>query len=543
MAKKSLEQFYNAVAYYRLSKEDKKKNRESDSIENQRKLIMNYVEQNPNITLIEEAIDDGYTGTNYSRPGFLHVMELLEQGKANCVIVKDLSRLGREYIETGRFIEMTFPSMDVRFIAVNDDVDTFNPSNSDDLMIPFKNLMNENYCRELSIKLRKQFKIQRDNGEFIANYAPFGYKRNPENKHELVIDEYPAEVVKGIYEMFLQGYSPARIAAYLNAHGIIAPYEYKKQTSNYVSGFKGAGESKWNHVTIRRILTNTVYYGELAQGKRMTHSFKVKKVKTLDREEWSVVENTHEAIIPKDVFETVQKLLSRDTRVSSTEDTVQPLSGYVFCGDCGRAMCRRNVKRAGKTFHYYLCGGYKRKNGCTTHNISQEKLEQAVLISIEKQILILVEFEELMNDINSKNLAARKIKRIDTLIEEKTLELEKCQNMSMKLYDSFVDELITREEYRMMKEKFLVKMKEVDASIKALEAEQKEIMENAGESNSWISRFLKYKGLEKLTHEAVVAMIDRVDVYEDKRIQITFNYKDEFRELVEYQKSLSKEVV
>lgn len=535
------EQFYKAIAYYRLSKEDRRKS-ESDSIANQRKLVMDFISANPNITLVKEAYDDGYTGTNYDRPGFKSVVEALKNGEADCVIVKDLSRLGREYIETGKYIEMTFPEMNVRFIAINDDVDTSNRSYGDDLMIPFKNLMNENYCRELSYKLRRQFKIQRDNGEFINNFASYGYRRDPKDKHKLVIDECASEVVKGIFEMTIKGFSPDRIAAYLNKNGIMAPYEYKRQTSNYTSGFKGAGESLWNHVTIRRMLANTVYIGELAQGKTATPSFKIKKARTLSRDMWSIVENNHEAIIEPEVFQTVQKILSRDIRISSNEQVVQPLAGVVFCGDCGRAMCRRNVKRGNKTFHYYWCGAYKRKQGCTTHNISQEMLEKAVFDSIKNQINVMVELDELANQIDVGAIMSLKLKRIELLITEKENERDKHQDTSMKLYDSYVEELISREEYRSMKEKYVMKIKECEAAIKELEEQRRQVIEDTQGSNSWIYQFIKYKDMDELSHEIVVALIDRIDIYEDKRIQITFNYKNEFLELVNNVNELRKEV-
>lgn len=535
------EQFYNAIAYYRLSKEDRRKS-ESDSIANQRKLIWDYLSANPNITLVEEAYDDGYTGTNYDRPGFKSVLEALKEGTADCVIVKDLSRLGREYIETGKYIEMTFPEMNVRFIAINDDVDTSNRTQGDDLMIPFKNLMNENYCRELSYKLRKQFKIQRDNGEFINNFTSYGYRRDPQDKHKLLIDEYPAEVVKGIFEMTIKGFSPDRIAAYLNKNGIMTPYEYKRKTSNYVSGFKGAGESRWNHVTIRRILTNAVYIGELAQGKTATPSFKIKKARTLSKDMWSVVEDNHEPIVETELFNTVQKILSRDIRISTNEQKVQPLAGVVFCGDCGRAMCRRNVKRGNKTFHYYWCGSYKRKQGCTTHNISQEMLEKAVFDSIKNQISLMVELDKLVNQIDVGEVRSLKLKRVELLLTEKENEMERYQNTSMKLYESYVEELISREEYRSMKEKYMVKIKECDGAIKDLEEQRRNIIENTQNSDSWIYQFIKYKDMKELSHEIVVVLVDRIDVYEDKRVQITFNYKNEFLELKRNVEELRKEV-
>lgn len=187
-----------AIAYYRLSEKDKTKTI-SDSIENQKKLIRGYVAEHDNIELVRELYDDGYTGTNYDRPGFCAVMDAVKSGEIDCIIVKDLSRLGREYIETGKYLERTFPSLGVRFIAVNDDYDSDCPKQSDDIIIPVKNLMNETYCRDLSLKLRGQFLVQRRNGEFLGAFAGYGYCKSPEDKHKLIVDEYAAEIVRGIF--------------------------------------------------------------------------------------------------------------------------------------------------------------------------------------------------------------------------------------------------------------------------------------------------------------------------------------------------------
>lgn len=538
------EQIYEAIAYYRLSKEDTNKSNlsVSDSIDNQRKLVQEYAEKNQ-IIIVDEAIDDGYTGTNYDRPGFKYVLKCLEEKKANTVIVKDLSRLGREHIETGRYLEMVFAEMGVRFIAINDSYDTYNKSAGDDLIVPIKNIMNENYCRELSNKLRMQFRIQRENGEFINNYAPYGYMRDPKDKHHLVKDENTSEVVVGIFEMCLKGYSPNRIAKYLNEHDIMSPYEYKRTVSNYKSGFKGAGEGVWNHVTVRRILKNTVYIGELCQGKTTTVSFKVKKKKELAREEWAVIQDAHEPIVPKFMFEVVQRILERDFRVSDTEQQVQPLGGFVFCGDCGRAMARRNVKRKDRIFHYYCCSSYKKGKACTLHNINQEMLEGAVLRGIKAQLQTLVDINEVVNEVNSTNIAAAKIRKIEKMIEQKEIELEKSQNASMKLYESYSEGIISLEDYRNMKQRYSVRIKETEDAITLLRSEKIDIESNKCETTSWITRYIKYQELDELTREAVVTLIDRVEVFEDKRIQITFNFMDQLIELTNYIDEIRKAVV
>lgn len=536
-------QIYYAVDYLRLSVDDNRKNNESNSIANQRKMIEDYVAKNEDIILVDEAIDDGYTGTNYNRPGFEKVLELIESGKVNCVIVKDLSRMGREYIETGKYIEMTFPEKNVRFIAINDDVDSENRSYGDELMIPFKNLMNENYCRELSIKLRKQFKIQRDNGEFIQSFAPYGYKRDPKDKHRIIIDEYPAEIVRGMYSMALQGYSPERIAEYLNEKEVVAPYEYKRETSNYVSGFKGAGKSIWNHNTVRRILKNKIYIGTLIQGRTSTPSFKVKKQKLLSEDEWSIVEDNHEAIIDIQIFNTVQRMLTRDVRMAVNEGRVLPLAGTVYCGDCGNTMSRRTVKRCGKPYYYYWCGTYKSTRECTIHNISQKKLEEAVMNAIKTQINLVIEADKMMAEIDSKSVANQKLERIDTIIKEKQFELDNAVAKSQRLYESYVDEILGREEYLLMKNRYTEKIDSLQAEISELEKNITEI--NAGNviDRSWVTQFIKYKEEIELTHEMVATLVSRIEVFEDKRIQILFNFKDELKEYIQIIESLRKEVV
>ena len=218
---------YYAIAYYRLSKDDRGKN-ESDSIANQRKLIETYLENNPNIKKVDEAYDDGYTGTNFERPGFRVVMEAIESNRVYCVIVKDLSRLGREYIQVGNYLERVFPSMGVRFIAINDDIDSNHTSDSDDIIIPIKNIMNESYCRALSKSLRKQFRMQRVDGEFMGAFASYGYRKSPDDKHKLIIDDYAAEVVTGIFSLKIRGYSQQGIADYLNQENVLPPAAYKR---------------------------------------------------------------------------------------------------------------------------------------------------------------------------------------------------------------------------------------------------------------------------------------------------------------------------
>ena len=522
-------QEYRAIAYYRLSKAHKnKKASESDSIANQRKLIQCFLDRHPNIVLVAEAYDDGYTGTNFDRPGFEEVLDAIKSGKANCVIVKDLSRLGREYISVGDYLEQKFPDWGVRFIAINDDVDSIKTNAGDDLIVPIKNIMNESYCRELSKKLRNQFQIQRGNGEFLGAFASYGYCKSPDDKHKLIVDEFAAEVVKGIFSLQVKGYSPSAIAEYLNNEHILPPSEYKKSKGlNYKSGFGSAKQVKWSAVTVIRILTNPIYAGTLVQGKRSTPNFKVKRMRVRPEHEWSVVKDNHPAIIDPLVFATVQRMMKRDTRSAPKASSVYPLSGVLFCPDCGKPMSRRTVTKGDKKYNYYVCSTYKNGNGCSSHSIECETMDGIVLRAIGSQVNVIVEMEKFLTELGTTDVWHARVRRLDSIIAEKRDELEKYEESQMSLYESLRDGILDRTEYNRMKQIYGSKIEEAQKAINELAASRDEAANNARQDNGWVKQFIKFQGLEDLTREVVFTLVDKIYVYADKRVKIDFNYRND----------------
>ena len=530
---------YYAIAYYRLSKDDGARH-ESDSIANQRKLVQSYLQNHTNIHLVDEAQDDGYTGTNFERPGFQAVLDAVQSKRANCVIVKDLSRLGREYIEMGKYLEMIFPSFGVRFIAINDDVDSIKNNAGDDIIIPVKNIMNEAYCRELSKKLRRQFQIQRGNGEFLGAFANYGYCKSPDDKHKLIVDDYAAEVVRGIFSLKFQGHNQQFIVDFLNKEKVLPPAEYKKSLGlNYKSGFKSSSFAKWSVVAVNRILTNPIYTGKLVQGKRGTPNYKIKKMRTREENEWITVENNHEPIIDSLTFAVVQKMLERDTRTSPNNDSVYPLSGMLFCPDCQASMLRRSVKRGKKTFYYYVCSTNKKGNGCSSHSFEQSKLEATILRALSKQIDIIIETEVLLKAIGQSKIEDARIKRLDLAIAQKNKDLDNYKDFRMKLYEALNDDLIDREEYNKMREKYNAMIHETEAVICNLEAERRKSLSKTA-STDWMTVFAKFKDISQLSREAVVTLIDRVYIFENKHIKIDFNFRNE---LAYYQELLKQKEV
>ena len=541
---------YRAMAYYRLSKDDKNEDRSrdsageiSDSILNQRKLVHAYLKNHPGITLVDEAYDDGYSGTNYDRPGFRSVLDKVQSGSINCVIVKDLSRLGREYIETGKYLEMIFPSFGVRFIAINDDVDSEHSTAGDDIIIPIKNIMNESYCRELSKKLRNQFRIQRGNGEFLGAFASYGYCKSPDDKHKLVVDEYAAEVVRGIFSMKIKGCSQNIIADFLNQEKVLPPAEYKKSLGmKYITGFQASTQAKWSVVTINRILNNPIYIGTLVQGKRGTPNYKIKKMRVRSEDDWVVVENNHPAIIDPLMFSIVQKMMERDTRRPPKEDVLLPLAGVLFCPDCGRALQRRTVTRGEQKYCYYVCATYKDGKGCSSHSFEQNKLEETVLHAVTGQIQMIVELNQLVHDIGLQKIDQIRLGRVDLMIARKEQDLDRDKEFRMKLYEALNDNLIDRDEYNKMRMKYTRQIEDTERAISKLKLQRTEISSNHSTDNSWIMQFIKFQGITELSREAVVTMIDRIYVYEDKRIRIEFNYRNEIAAYQEILEEKAKEV-
>ena len=316
-------ELYKAAIYLRISRDDEDKS-ESDSIQNQRDLLKAFIDKDPQIELIDEFVDDGYTGTNFDRPGFMKMMEMVQNDCINCIIVKDLSRLGRNYIETGKYIDKIFPMAGVRFISVNDNYDSCRGFNdADQIVIPFKNLINDSYCRDISMKIRSQLDIKRKNGKFIGAWAGYGYKKDPNDKTHLIIDEPAAEIVKLIFNMKLEGYSASKIADYLNEMGVLTPLQYKRSLGmNCNVGYWKGDNPHWVSPMVGRILKNELYIGNLAQGKCRKINYKVKKNVPVDESEWIKVAGTHEPIVSRAVFDAVQRVLARDTRTSPHEEKV-----------------------------------------------------------------------------------------------------------------------------------------------------------------------------------------------------------------------------
>ena len=524
-----------AAIYLRLSSDDGDK-AESDSIRNQRSLLQDFVSKHSELSLIEEYVDDGYSGANFERPAFQRMMENVRNHKINCIIVKDLSRLGRNYIETGRYLEKIFPVLGVRFIAVNDHYDSADTKNdADQIIVPFKNLINDAYCRDISMKIRSQLEIKRKKGEFTGSYASYGYAKDPVDKNHLVIDEYAAEIVRFIFNMKMDGYSADRIAMKLNEMGVLTPMEYKRSCGfNYTCGFRSYKDAKWCATSVLRILKNELYVGTMVQGKTRKINYKVKVCMDVRPEDWVRVEGTHEPIVSREIFECVQNLMKLDTRTSPEEEMIYIFSGLLRCGDCGQNMVHRVVKKKGKQYRYYHCSTYKNKEGCTSHNISDAKLQKVVLEAIQKQIALLVQADAIMAQIENIPQQQFGVKLLDSQIRTLNAEVQKYKDLRNNLYQDMVDGIITREEYRDIKQTFTRKMERAEESIRELETKKRRLLSNEMRTQKWVEEFKNCRNIESLDRRVTVMLIKRIVIYSSDRIEIHFNHADEMAELISY---------
>lgn len=526
------ENIVKAGSYSRLSREDGDK-MESDSIRNQKDLISDYATQR-GFRIVEEYVDDGYSGTNFDRPRFQKMMEDVKKGKINCIIVKDLSRLGRNYIETGRYLEKIFPFLKVRFIAINDHYDSADQTgDADQIVIPFKNLINDAYCRDISIKIRSQLDVKRKNGKFIGSFAAYGYLKDPADKNHLVIDEVAAEIVRTIFGLKINGFSSGRIADRLDEMKVAPPLEYKRMCGfNFNSGFRSGRKPKWSVVTINRILRDELYIGTMVQGKNRKINYKVKQSRPVDEANWIRVQNMHDAIIPIQVFEIVQRLCEIDTRTAPDAESVYTLSGFLRCGDCSQNMVRRTATKNGKKYYYYHCSTFKRGDGCTSHNISEEKLLTNVLTVMQNQIRLILQADRLLSAVDSVPQQQIGVRTIDSQIAAMVAEIERYKNLKTRLYEDYVKQDISQDEFKQINGGFTEKLQTAERTKTELEEKKKTLLSRDRTRRPWIDTFKEYQNITELDRKTIVSIVECIVIFDTERIEIHFRYEDEIEQML-----------
>lgn len=515
--------------YIRLSVEDNKKR--GCSVENQKLVLNDYLADKPDFVVYDTYIDNGLTGTNFHRPGFQQMLSDIEAGHINCVIVKDLSRLGRNSIDTGYYIEQYFYAHNVRFIAVTDQFDTADPGNlHGGIMLPLKNMINEAYSLDIGRKIKAQARQAMKDGDYIGARAPYGYRKDPDNCHKLLIDEETAPVVKQIFDWAYERVALNRIVRNLNEMGITAPSHYKKSTGEITSpGLIGSG--KWQTRTVMKILESEVYTGDLVQGKtKMVDHQQV----TADDDNLIIARHTHEPIISHELFTAVQeyrKQVCEESRaVPKRPYTPNIFKGKVFCADCGRSLHRQRAERKkGPDIYWFHCLTNSRvaKDTCKGVMMQETELIATVTTILEKELSV-----ALGMSLPLFQLEARQKQKKDGLksqMSAKRQDIEKQRRLIRGLYENFVQGILTSEEYFELKAGYEESITVLSGDIEALEKGM----------DALDDQLVRYRAMEKdakslaqdhvLTAELIERLIDRIEIDHERNIRVSFRFKSEFQ--------------
>lgn len=515
---------FNVGIYIRLSQEDKDKKYESDSesVINQKELLRNYVKNN-NFNLIREYVDDGFSGTNFERPGFKSLLEDINNKKINCVIVKDLSRLGRDHVMTGYYIETFFPENNIRFISILESFDSFKNQSSNDSST-FIIACNDYYSKQNSIKIRNVLNEKRKNGKFVGSLPCYGYMRDPEDKGHLIPNPEIAPIVKKIFKWRVDGIGPTEIANRLNKAHVVTPSAYKK--TNYSSRL--IDRDNWNISTVKKILCNRIYTGDLVQHTQTKVNYKSKKKITLDEKLWIVVPNTHEALVEKDIFNYVNNLRKRNTRnyEIKTDREKRLLEGNLFCKECGNRLTV--LYRRKQDYWSVNCNRYSRdpvRGRCYSHFYPYNYLEEQVLEQINKSV------SKLMKELDLKQLNDEVVKsvyketnNIDNVIRNLETEKEKITKRITTLYNDRCDGVISTETYKELAKESETKLKEINDLIDNENIKKYKIKNKANVLPDYTKKIKKLLDLNKPKKELIDTLIDKIVIDKDRNITIYFKY-------------------
>ena len=512
-------------AYIRLSREDEDiRGMNSESVETQKRIIDKHMKTLEDAEVVGYYIDDGYSGTSLERPDFRRLQADYENKVINCIIVKDLSRLARNNEDAGKLIFVIFPFYNIRFISVNDKVDSFLAPNSvHNLTIHFKNIMNDEYSRDLSKKIRSASAARRRRGEFLGAFAPYGYKKDTEDIHRLVIDEEVSCWVEFIYKKFLEGLNYTQIARELTDLGAPTPLAHKKKNHPKFVLPKEFEVKLWSATTVKSILTSDVYMGNLTQSRYAKVSYKSKNVRMQDERAWIMVENTHDAIVSKEDFDTVQEIIKSNRRTQSPPKQQNPLAGIIKCGRCKRAMAITEERGKGAYRAYYCTTYHKHKDLCERNRISVAVIENTVLEVLNQHLRLCGEMSKALSMINDK-------KQRQTVASDKMGKINEMKRKKIALYQDYKNGNITENEYK-------EKRAQLDSVISALEStEEKKTNENVllPEENRFLEIFKGKRKFKRVTREVATTFLKSVCVYSPEYIEIELNYVDEMKEILDY---------
>ena len=529
------------VGVYTRRSFDDNEDKESNTITNQKEMINNFISKENNMTIVDYYIDDGYTGTDFDRPGFQEMMRDITDGRINTIIVKDLSRLGRNSLEVGKYIEDIFPIYNIRIIAINDNVDSFKrPDSINDLIVPIKNLINESYARDISKKVTSAYFTMASSGKFVGGTSPYGYTFDENDKHHLVVEPDEVKNVKLIFDMASKGDGRVTITKYLNDNNILCRKEIQRR-KKYKLSLDPEAETikyKWSTSTIGRMLTSEIYIGNLTQLKTKRESFKNHKVLSVAKEDWIRCENTHEPIITKAQFDKIQSLIKTNTKlkVRSEEKTYSIYNGILKCADCGKAMYKQEDNRGNRQLSNYFCNTYLyiSKKSCTSHKIKTEDLNDMVLEAIKLQVKLVIELDRSLKKLylrNNRDTVESEYKN-NTRIAE--IKIDNLKNKKIQLYEDWKFNNIDKEEFLKQSKIIEDDIKLIEEKLELITQTYRENIKMIKRNDYWIDHYRRNKKIKKVTKEVLKELIEVIYVTEEGNIDIHFKYKNEYKEFVTY---------
>ena len=513
---------WNTALYCRLSREDGDRP-ESDSISNQRDLLAGFIGERPDFRVADIYIDDGFTGTNFDRPAFRRMISDIEAGKIDCILVKDLSRFGRDYIEAGRYLERWLPAHGVRFLALGDGIDS--ERGAYDMMLPLKNLFNAQYAKDISEKVKTAMHTKQVRGEFIGAFACYGYLKDPENHNRLVVDPVAAPVVQRIFDLFDSGVGKVRIARILNEEGVPCPSEYKRlMGEKYTNNHRLSGTTYWTYATVHRILKTETYIGNLEQGRDVRVQMHG-AAKRKDRADWVIVHGTHEPIILPEQWDRVQASLRSGAREPDFAQNVSPFAGFLRCGDCGRSMAKTTWD--GRTF--YTCGSYRRygETACSRHYITLETLEEVVLADLNRVVASVGDLRKLAEQ------AARESQHSANAKDEKEKldgALARVRRLRQSAYEDYRDGLICKEDFLRFRDDYAAQEQKLTAQRTALVESR---TQGGASANPWADALLTHGRITALDRRTIAETVREIRIFEGGKIEITYLFSAGLAALLE----------
>ena len=542
------QRIYRAKGYARLSVEDSGKP-DADTIEMQKRLICEFIGSQPDMEFCGVCSDNGRTGTNFERPAFEELMNEVRTGKIDCIVVKDLSRFGRNYLETGNYLERVFPFLGVRFIAVNDNFDTLTAErNEDGFIVPLKNIINDSYSKDISRKIIPALLEKRQRGEFIGAWPAYGYRKRADDSRRIEPDEETAPVVREIFQWRLEGLSCARIVRRLNDLGIPSPSRY-----HYLKGDTACeryANAKWTVQVLTKLLADEVYIGNMVHGRKRSGLAEGQKQRFLPKNEWMVVRNTHEPLIDAETFAAVQRIAEDRNRAYSERlgchdklgKTPNILRGLVFCPDCKRPLVRyKNVTNKGKNLYYvFICPTHSADPAsCPKKYIHETKLMDILWDALQREIALAGCTDKLVRQYCRSNASVNLERALEQEEQEARQTLERAEMLSDKLFQCYHDKIITEMEYVELKQKYSSDKEQAKARLEEVE-QRREAYRKQTTQNLWLTEFNRYHGKTALTDEMAHALIERIEIDSENHVSVVMRYRNEYSALAELLDSAGK---